>query len=186
MGDGDGDADEPGGTCMAGPGEADPAGSGLAASDGGSGGGELGDAAGIVGGALGVGGEPVMVVGKGRGDQPAAGLVEVTGATLGPTGPGWPVVGEAGSGLGVGIPVADSPAVPGSAEERPGLGGRRRTWMETAERARKAIAPADITITGTVLPAGWERTSVPSWPTVVLTRSASSASASCAWGNGGQ
>ncbi|HTX25626.1 MAG TPA: hypothetical protein VME19_01265 [Streptosporangiaceae bacterium] len=58
--------------------------------------------------------------------------------------------------------------------------------MDTAETARKAIAPADITMTGTVLPAGWERTSVPTCPTVVLIRSTISASASCATGSGGQ
>ena len=58
--------------------------------------------------------------------------------------------------------------------------------METADSARKAIAPAEMTMTGTVLPAGWERTSVPSWPTVVLIRSATNASASCAGGSGGQ
>jgi hypothetical protein len=58
--------------------------------------------------------------------------------------------------------------------------------METAESARKAIAPADSTMTGTVLPAGWDRTSVPTCPTVVLTRSTASASASPAAGSGGQ
>ena len=60
------------------------------------------------------------------------------------------------------------------------------TWMETAESARKAIAPADSTMTGTVLPAGWDRMSVPTCPTLVLIRSATSASASCAAGSGGQ
>src|SRR5579859_2754946 len=127
----------------------------------------------------------VGAVADGRGRWRRGGrLVEETGAALW-SGPG-PVVVGAGNGLGTGIPLADSPAVPGRAEDRPGLWGRWRTWMETADSARKAIAPAEITMTGTVLPAGWERTSVPSWPTVVLIRSATSASASWAGGSGGQ
>jgi len=126
-----------------------------------------------------------VLVGRGRGVK-GAGLVEKTGATLAPIGPEPPVVGGAGDGLGVGIPVAEPSPVPARDEGRPGLWGRCRTWMETADSARNAIAPADITMTGTVLPAGWERTSVPSWPTVVLIRSATSASASCAGGSGGQ
>ena len=47
------------------------------------------------------------------------------------------------------------------------------TWMDTADSARKAIAPAETTMTGTVLPAGWERNTAPARPTVVRIRSAS-------------
>jgi len=43
---------------------------------------------------------------------------------------------------------------------------------------KKAIAPADTTMTGTVLPAGWERKTAPVWPAPVLIRSANSAKAS--------
>src|SRR5579862_2048214 len=133
---------------------------------------------------LGVG-APDPVVVDGRGWWRWVGLVETTGATVAAGRSGLVVVGL-GNGLGTGIPRADSPAVPGSAEVRPGSCGRCRTWMDTADSARKAIAPAEMTMTGTVLPAGWDRTSVPSWPTVVLIRSATSASASCAGGSGGQ
>ena len=56
------------------------------------------------------------------------------------------------------------------------------TRIDTADRARKAIAPADTTMTGTVLPAGWERKTAPARPAAVRIRSASSASAS--WGAG--
>ena len=136
--------------------------------------------------APGLEGEPDPIDGRGRGLKEAGGVVEKNGATVAPIGPEPPVVGGAGDGLKAGIPRADTPFVPGRAEDPPGWWGRCRTWMETADSARKAIAPAEITMTGTVLPAGWERTSVPSWPTVVLIRSATSASASCAGGSGGQ
>ncbi len=56
--------------------------------------------------------------------------------------------------------------------------GLCRTRMETVDRTRKAIAPAEITMTGTVLPAGCMRKTAPACPMVVLIRSASSASAS--------
>ena len=72
------------------------------------------------------------------------------------------------------------------ADDRSGSRGMCNTWMETAESARKAIAPADSTMTGTVLPAGWERITVPTCPTVVLIRSATSANASRTAGSGGQ
>jgi len=58
--------------------------------------------------------------------------------------------------------------------------------METVESTRKAIAPADTTMTGTVLPAGCERKMAPVCPAEVLIRSASSATASCAVGSCGQ
>lgn len=52
------------------------------------------------------------------------------------------------------------------------------TRIETVESSRKAIAPADTTMTGTVLPAGWERKTAPVWPTPVLIRPVNSARAS--------
>ncbi len=64
--------------------------------------------------------------------------------------------------------------------------GGRRTWIETVESSRKAIAPADTTMTGRVLPAGCSRKTAPVWPAPVRTRSASRASVSCATGSGGQ
>jgi hypothetical protein len=59
------------------------------------------------------------------------------------------------------------------------------TRMDTAETARKAIAPADSSMTGTVLPAGcWRRTD-PVRTSVVLTRSPTCASAICGVGSRG-
>jgi hypothetical protein len=57
-------------------------------------------------------------------------------------------------------------------------GGGCSTRIEIVESSRKAIAPADATMTGTVLPAGWERKTAPAWPTLVLIRPVNSARAS--------
>jgi len=64
--------------------------------------------------------------------------------------------------------------------------GSCRTRIETVEKTRNAIAPPEIIMTGTVLPAGCRRKTAPACPTVVLIRSASSASANCAAGSRGQ
>ncbi len=61
-----------------------------------------------------------------------------------------------------------------------------RTRIETVENKRKTIAPAETAMTGTVLPAGCERKTAPVCPTLVLIRSASSASPSWGAGSGGQ
>jgi hypothetical protein len=124
--------------------------------------------------------------GRGRGDDGAAGLVDETCLVSGAAGAGPLAVGWACGGGEVGIAMCGRPDATARADDRPGSRGMCSTWMETAERARNAIAPADSTMTGTVLPAGWERTSVPTCLTVVLIRSAASASASCAAGSGGQ
>jgi hypothetical protein len=50
--------------------------------------------------------------------------------------------------------------------------------METADSARKAIAPPDISMTGPVVPAGCMRTTEPACEMEVLIRCANSASAS--------
>src|ERR1700691_3543281 len=47
------------------------------------------------------------------------------------------------------------------------------TWLDTGDRVRKTIAPAETIITGTVLPAGCERNTAPARPSAVLIRSAS-------------
>ncbi len=57
--------------------------------------------------------------------------------------------------------------------------------METAESTRKAIAPADISMTGPVVPAGCTRKMDPARAMVVLIRSANSANASCTVGSRG-
>ncbi len=49
------------------------------------------------------------------------------------------------------------------------------TRIETADSSRKAITPAETTMTGTALPAGWERKTAPARPKPVLTQSATSA-----------
>jgi hypothetical protein len=134
---------------------------------------------------LGVGAGVNGIDGKGCGDVVATGLVEDSGAGPEPAGPEppEPAVGRACDDREPGSVVGDPPTTASSAG-RPE--SRCSTWMDTAESARKAIAPADITMTGTVLPAGCERTSVPTCPTVVRTRSTISASASCGTGSGGQ
>jgi hypothetical protein len=62
----------------------------------------------------------------------------------------------------------------------------RRTWIETVESRRNAIAPPDSTIIGTVLPAGCKRTTAPVCQAPVLIRSLNSAKASCGAGSEGQ
>jgi hypothetical protein len=68
----------------------------------------------------------------------------------------------------------------------PGALGPGRSRAETVESKRKAIAPADTTMSGTVLPAGWERKTAPAWPRPVLIRSLNRASTSCGAGSAGQ
>jgi len=120
----------------------------------------------------------------GLGDDDAAGRVDentlVSGAGSEPPG-----LVQLGVGAEVAAAVGDA-AGNARAEDRPGSWVTCRTWMETAESARKAIAPADTTMTGTVLPAGWDRTTAPAWPTVVRTRSVSRATASRPAGSRGQ
>ena len=103
---------------------------------------------------LGAGAADAGVV-DGRGRWRRGGLVETTGTTVAGIRPGLVVVGF-GNGLGTGIPRADSPAVPGRAEVRPASWGRCRTWMDTADSARKAIARQHLvdpsgTTPGTIL-----------------------------------
>ncbi len=99
-----------------------------------------------------------------------------------PGGSPRPAIGSAGSpGPGPARTEAAGPAAP----ENAWPGSRGVVWMtrmDTADRTRKAIAPAETTITGTVLPAGCERNTAPARPTVVLIRSAASATAN--WGAG--
>jgi hypothetical protein len=57
--------------------------------------------------------------------------------------------------------------------------------MESADSTRKAIAPADISMTGPVVPAGCTRKTDPARAMVVLIRSANSANASCTAGSRG-
>ncbi len=163
---------------MAGDPEGDGAGAGAEVVGGG-----WGDGVGSEGLAVGV--TPAAGVGLDVGDgEPgdgAAGLVQESPGS-GEAGPAGRACGDAEPG----IPPGDPPAAIAWAGDRSWSRGMCSTWMETAETARNAIAPADSTMTGTVLPAGWERMSVPTCPTVVLIRSAASASASCAAGSGGQ
>lgn len=77
--------------------------------------------------------------------------------------------------------LAAAPANGGGPETRGGW----MTRMDAADRARKAIAPAETTMTGTVLPAGWERKTAPAHPILVRTRSTARARASCSAGSRG-
>ena len=120
----------------------------------------------------------------GLGDD-AAGRVDENTLVSGAAGSGLPGLDQLGVGAEVAAPVGDAAGAV-RAEDRPWSWVTCSTWMETAESARKAIAPADTTMTGTVLPAGWDRTTAPAWPTVVRTRSVSSATASWPAGSRGQ
>jgi hypothetical protein len=68
----------------------------------------------------------------------------------------------------------------------PGGRGPCPSRTETVESKRKAIAPADTTMSGTALPAGWERKTAPTQPRPVLIRSLNRANTSCGAGNAGQ
>jgi len=57
--------------------------------------------------------------------------------------------------------------------------------METADSARKAMAPPDISMTGPVVPAGCVRKTEPARAMVVLIRSTTRANASCTAGSRG-
>lgn len=116
-------------------------------------------------------------------DPADPGWAAVTGPLPEPTWPGPPGRPAPGprDAPGEGALMGGGPEAGRCSEVRGG-----RTRIETAESRRKAIAPPDITMTGTVLPAGWRRKTAPACPTPVLIRSASSASASCAAGSAGQ
>src|SRR5581483_6542773 len=95
-------------------------------------------------------------------------------------GPPWPAAWPCGpSPVAIGLAEAagEIPAADGSA------GPRCRTWIETVEKSRNAIAPPDSTMIGTVLPAGCSRRTAPARPMPVLIRSVNSAKASCAAGS---
>ena len=68
----------------------------------------------------------------------------------------------------------------------PGGRGPCPSRTETGESKRKAIAPADTTMSGTALPAGWQRKTAPTQPRPVLIRSLNRANTSCGAGNAGQ
>ena len=81
--------------------------------------------------------------------------------------------------------IADAAGAGPEAGDSSGPRGSRRTRMETADSTRKAIAPADISMTGPVVPAGCLRKTEPACPMVALTRSANSANPSCTPGSRG-
>jgi hypothetical protein len=74
--------------------------------------------------------------------------------------------------------IADAAGAGAEAGDASGPRGSRRMRMETADSTRKAIAPADISMTGPVVPAGCLRKTEPACAMVVLIRSADSANAS--------
>ncbi len=102
--------------------------------------------------------------------------------------PAWPNPPDAGACDDLGMRAAKAVTAGAGPEDGDWTGADAvgRTRIETVENKRKTIAPAETTMTGTVLPAGWERKTAPVWPTLVLIRSANSASPSCAAGSGGQ
>jgi hypothetical protein len=81
--------------------------------------------------------------------------------------------------------IADAAGAGPEAGDPSGPCGSRRMRMETADSTRKAIAPADISMTGPVVPAGCARKTEPACVMVVLIRSANSANASCTAGSRG-
>jgi hypothetical protein len=80
---------------------------------------------------------------------------------------------------------SSDPVRPGVSCPMPGSGRPESAGAETVDNSRNAIAPADTTITGTVLPAGWERKTAAARPAPVLIRSAISARTSWPAGSRG-
>src|SRR6266567_7827354 len=105
-------------------------------------------------------------------------------------GPGWPgppnPAARPRDAPEMGIaPAVTTGGVP-EADDWVAVRGVGRTRIETVEKSRKAIAPPESTMTGTVLPAGCRRKTAPARPMAVLIRSASSANTSCTAGSRGQ
>jgi hypothetical protein len=135
--------------------------------------------------------------------DPASGLVlaPVVGGpdeagTDNGSGPSWAVVRTRPSepvgppasrwaDAGISTATADAAGAGPEAEEPPGSRGSRRIRTETADRIRKAIAPADISMTGAAVRAGRPRSAEPVRALVVLLQSASSAKASGSMGSDG-
>jgi hypothetical protein len=118
-------------------------------------------------------------VGRGNGSDPVRAVVS--------TRPSEPAGSSARcrEDPGMRTAIADAAGAGPEAGDPSGPRGSRRTRMETADSTRKAIAPADISMTGPVVPAGCVRKTEPAWAMVVLTRSANSAIASCTAGSRG-
>ena len=100
----------------------------------------------------------------------------------GPPGPAaWPcevpVIGIAAAEATGEVPAADD-----AVEARPGC----RTWIETVDRSRNAIAPPESTMIGHRAARRVQPQTAPARPTPVLIRSVNSANASCAAGSRGQ
>ena len=89
----------------------------------------------------------------------SAGSEPVPGSWPAEPGFAWPGCDEAPVPVSSGRSAA-APANGGG----PAARGGWMTRMDTADSARKAIAPAETTMTGTVLTAGWERKTAPAHP----------------------
>jgi hypothetical protein len=81
------------------------------------------------------------------------------GANSSPSGPAWTAgINPPGSGSsnapGTGATLAGAIGAGAAAASWPGVRGPCRSRIETVESKRKAITPADTTMSGTVLPAG--------------------------------
>ena len=127
--------------------------------------------------------EPVLgrsgEAGRGRGSDPERAVVSTRS---------WEPAGSparCGEDPGMRTAIADATGAGPEAEDPSGPRGSRKMRMETADRTRKAIAPADISMTGPVVPAGCVRKTEPACAMVVLIRSANSADASCTAGSRG-
>jgi hypothetical protein len=81
--------------------------------------------------------------------------------------------------------IADAAGARPEAGDPFGPCGSRRMRTETADSTRKAIVPADSSMTGPVVPAGCARKTEPARAMLVLIRSANSANASCTAGSRG-
>jgi len=120
------------------------------------------------------------------GNPPEIGDTALNGTVPKPDWPGLPRPASAesrdapGKGMALASAIGGAPAGVSSAVRG------RRTWIETVESRRKAIAPPDSTMIGTVLPAGCKRTTAPVCRAPILIRSLKSARASCRAGSEGQ
>jgi len=118
-------------------------------------------------------------VGRGNGSDPVRAVVSTLPSE--PTGSS----ARCREDPGMRTAIADAAGAGPEAGDPSGPRGSRRTRMETADSTRKAIAPADISMTGPVVPAGCLRKTEPACPMVALTRSANSANPSCTPGSRG-
>lgn len=130
--------------------------------------------------------EPIRPGELSSGNPPETGDTALTGMLPRPDWPGLPRPAPAesrdapGKGMALASAIGGAPAGVSSAVRG------RRTWIETVESRRKAMAPPDSTMIGTVLPAGCKRTTAPVCQAPVLIRSLNSAKASCGAGSEGQ